>query len=132
MIDPSLQARTAAAIYARGETVTFSRWIGAPPSRTQSPAGGATVTAMVATYRADTIAARSAGYSASNVGAITEGDRFLIVMSADLEAAGFALPVQKGDQVELSLTGETLTVSRSDAHKRQIAGAIEIWAVGAQ
>ena len=102
MIDASMQADHARAIGARGQSVTFSRWIGAPPSRTQNPAGGATVTAMVATYQLDGRQAASAGYSASQIGSITEGDRFLIVMAADLTAAGFTLPVQKGDQAVLA------------------------------
>jgi hypothetical protein len=130
MTDQSLQARTASAIYGRGQSVTFSRWTGAPPNRTQNPSGGATVTAMVATYQPDGAAASAAGYGVSQVGSITEGDRFLIVMAADLTAAEFPLPVQKGDQIALSLTGETVTVTRADPHKRAIAGAIEVWVVG--
>lgn len=130
MVDVSLQARTAAALYRRGESVNISRWTGAAGSKVQSPSGGATVTAMVANYQADTTAAAAAGYSSSQPGSITEGERFVLAMAQDLTLGSFPLPVQKGDQIILSLTSEILIVTRADPHKRAIAGAIEIFAVG--
>jgi len=136
MPDASAQAQTKAAILYCGQPVTFQRLVGQAPSVTLSPSGGATVTAVVRDYLPDTTAEAATGYSASEVGAVTEGDRMLIVMAADLAAAGFPLPLQKGDRVvlqeadELPPAGETLTVTRVDARKRYFAGAIEVVAVG--
>jgi hypothetical protein len=131
MPDASAQALTKAAILYCGQPVTFQRLVGQPPSVTLSPSGGATVSAVVRNYLPDTTAEAASGYSASELGAITEGERLLIVMAADLAAAGFSLPVQKGDQVVLSgTTGELLVVTRADAQKRYFAGAIEVVAVG--
>jgi hypothetical protein len=131
MPDASAQALTKAAILYCGQPVTFQRLVGQPPSVTLSPSGGATVSAVVRNYLPDTTAQAASGYSASEVGAVTEGDRQLIVMAADLAAAGFPLPVQKGDQVVLSgTTGELLVVTRADAQKRYFAGAIEVVAIG--
>jgi hypothetical protein len=131
MPDASAQALTKAAILYCGQPVTFQRLVGQPPSVTLSPSGGAAVSAVVRNYLPDTTAEAASGYSASELGAITEGERLLIVMAADLAAAGFSLPVQKGDQVVLSgTTGELLVVTRADAQKRYFAGAIEVVAVG--
>ena len=136
MPDASAQALTKAAILYCGQQVTFQRLVGQPPSVTVTPSGGATVFANVRTYQPDTTAQAATGYSASRVGTITEGDRLLIVMACDLAAAGFPLPLQKGDRVvlqagdELPPAGETLTVTRVDAQKRSFAGAIEVAAVG--
>ena len=130
MISQGMAAATAAAIYRVGETVTFSRWTGGAPNGVQSPSGGAAVTAKVSTWAPDTTQTAASGLSASQVGSIPEGARFLLVMAADLAAAGFPLPVMKGDWAVLASTGEQLTITHSDPHKRQIAGAIEIWGVG--
>ena len=136
MPDASAQALTKAAILYCGQPVTFQRLVGQPPSVTLSPSGGAAVSAVVRNYLPDTTAEAASGYSASELGAITEGDRLLIVMACDLAAAGFPLPLQKGDRVvlqagdELPPAGETLTVTRVDAQKRSFAGAIEVEAIG--
>ena len=131
MPDTSAQALTKAALLYCGQPVTFQRPVGQPPSVTLSPVGGATVEAVVRGFNPDTTAEAASGYSASELGAITEGERLLIVMAADLAAAGFSLPVQKGDQVVLNgTTGELLVVTRADAQKRYFAGAIEVVAVG--
>ena len=79
-----------------------------------TPTDGATVFATVRNYQPDTTAEAATGYSASRVGAISEGDRLLIVMARNLAAADFPLPLQKGDRVvlqasdELPPAGETL------------------------
>ena len=130
-MDANAAAFTRAGILRVGQQVTFQRLVGQPPSVTLSPAGGAVVNAVVRNFNPDTTAVAASGYSASELGAIAEGDRMLIVMAADLAAAGFSLPVQKGDQVVLSgTTGELLVVTRVDAQKRYFAGAIEVVAVG--
>ena len=136
MPDASAQSLTKAAIQYCGQQVTFQRLVGQPPSVTVTPTDGATVFATVRNYQPDTTAEAATGYSASRVGAISEGDRLLIVMACDLAAADFPLPLQKGDRVvlqasdELPPAGETLTVTRVDAQKRAFAGAIEVAAIG--
>ena len=55
----------------------------------------------------------------------------ILVMAADLAAAGFPLPLQKGDRVVLQAAdetppaGEVLVLTRVDAQKRKLAGCIE-------
>jgi len=131
-INPHLQASHRAMILraSGGLQVTFQRVTGVAPSATVSPVGGATVTAIVRGYNPDGMASREAGYSAGNVGAITQGDRQILVMADELTAAGFTLPMQKNDQVIVSSTSELLTVTRVDMTKRAVAGCIEAYAVG--
>ena len=124
------QSATRAAIALAGQPVTFQRVTGVAPNATLTPANGASVTAVVRDYVLDTTADAQAGYSASQPGAITQGDRLFIVMAADLAAAGFPVPVQKGDQILIAASGELLSVVRVDAGKRYLAGAVEIFAAG--
>ena len=71
-----------------------------------------------------------AGLSASSPGAIGQNDRLVIVMAQDLSNAGFALPVVVGDQVTLPNSAEILAITRVDAYKRAVAGAIELTCAG--
>jgi hypothetical protein len=132
-LDPSAQAFTRQGIYLVGEAVTFQRAVGQPPNVTL--AGVTTVTAKVMTYAPDTTQQAATGYSASQIGNVTIGDRTIFVMSDDLAGGGFPLPVQKGDQVLLNDpvvgTGERLVVTQVDMAKRGFAGCIELKAIGA-
>ena len=102
--------------------VTFQRVTGAAPNVTIQ---SATVCALVRNYLPDGGAASQQGYAASQLGAVTVGERSFLVMASDLAAAGFPLPLQKGDNLLPADTGEKLTLTRVDAYKRAIAGAIE-------
>ena len=136
-VDPRSQAAHTRAIQRRGVPVTFQRLSGVAPNVTITPATGATVTAVVYDYAPDGSASSQAGYGAGEIGAITQGERKILVMASDLAGAGFPLPVQKNDRALVldSASGvmvEMLTVTRVDANKRAIAGAIELEAAGVQ
>ncbi len=134
--DPSAVAFTRTGVYFVGQAVTFSRPVGTAPNITLTPIGGVTVTAKVFVYAPDTTQEAATGYPASQIGAVTIGDRQVLVMTSDLVAGGYPLPVQKGDQIALSDplvgTGEVLVVTQVDMAKRAIAGCIEIKALGVQ
>ena len=123
-IDITAQTLTREAIYASagGAQVTFQRVSGAPPA---VKIISATVTALVRNYQPDGAASSQQGYSMSQIGAVTAGERSFLVMADDLAGAGFPLPLKKGDNLLPSDTGEKLTVTRVDPYKRAIAGAIE-------
>ena len=53
-------------------------------------------------------------------------------MTADLQNQAWPLPIQKDDKIFLFSNNELLSVTRVDASKRAIAGAIELQAVGVQ
>lgn len=113
-----------------GQPVTFQRLVGQAPNVTLSPANGATVTAVVKQYTPDTTQNSATGYSASQIGSVTVGDRTILVLASALADAGFPLPVKKGDQAVIVSTGETLSVVAVDAAKRFAAGCIELRAMG--
>ena len=123
-IDTRLEAMTRRAIYrAAGDAqVTFQRVTGAAPNVTILTA---TICALVRNYLPDSTAASQQGYSSGQVGGLTVGERSFLVMADDLANAGFPLPLQKGDNLLHADTGEKLTITRIDPHKRGIAGAIE-------
>ena len=85
----------------------------------------AEVVASIQSVAPDTMAPREAGYGAGNPGAITQDDRQLIVMAADLKGKRFPLPLRKNDRVIVKETGEAYTIARADPLKRAMAGAIE-------
>lgn len=128
-IDPNAQAAHELAVKTVGQSVTFGRQSGLAPHVTVT---SATVTAIVRDFVVDTTTTAASGYAASQVGSITEGDRQLIVMAQDLAAAGFPLPLQKGDTATIAATGEVLTIVRVDAAKRFMAGCIEAFGSGVQ
>lgn len=88
------------------------------------------VTAVVRDYLPDTTIVAQTGYSSAKPGAITQGDRMVILLADDLQALQFPLPVKKHDKIVLLATNDVLDVVDVDANKRAIAGAIEIKAVG--
>lgn len=118
------------ALRVAGQDVTFQRIVGVAPSATLEPPDGATVTAVVKEYIPDTTQNSATGWSASQIGSVTVGDRVILVMSKDLADAGFPMPVQKGDQAIIVCTGETLSIVSVDASKRFAAGCIELKAMG--
>lgn len=129
-IDRIWQGQHRAMIKMTGVAVTFRRLTGAAPNVTIVPAGGAAVTAIVRGYRPDRNVASEGGYSSGSVGALSMGDRQILVMADELTAAGFTLPLQKDDQVVITDTGEMLLIREPDSTKRAVAGCIEAWAVG--
>jgi hypothetical protein len=129
MIDPGAQAFTRLGIQIAGIAVRFERIVGfAPNAATTS----ASVIAIVRKYALDTVTISETGYASSKPGAIRQGDREVLVMAADLEAAGFPLPVKKNDRVVIEATGDTFSIITVDAYHRAMAGCIEIEAAGSQ
>lgn len=129
--NPALIANAAFAelgVQLAGVAVTFNRISGYAPNVTVI--ASASINAIVRAVTADTTEVAATGYSASQVGSISQDDRLVIVMAADLTAAGFPLPVMKGDQVVLPATSETLEVTKVDPYKRALTGAIEVTVTG--
>lgn len=106
--------------------VTFTRITGVAPNKVPV---SATVAAVVRNYMPDTTEVEQTGISSSKLGAITQGDRLIIVMADDLASAGFPLPLAKNDKVTVP-TGDQLTIVSVDAFVRSAAGAIELRATG--
>lgn len=129
-LDTRMQSMTARMIAkaAGGAQVTFQRVTGLAPNVTIV---SATVTALVRNYQPDGVAESQTGYSGSQVGAITLGDRQILVMASDLAAQNFPLPLKKGDNALVADTGEKLKLTRVDMTKRAIAACIEAYGVTA-
>lgn len=107
--------------------VTFTRNVGVAPNVTPATA---TVMAVVRDYLPDTESVARTGSTATKVGAITQGDRILIVMATDLANASFPLPLKKNDKATIVATGEELNIIAVDGTKRIAGGAIEVKASG--
>lgn len=126
-IDHGLASSSMRSIRRVGQSVTFERMIGFAPNVT-------TISANVLTAlrgkAPDTVEPRASGYGASQPGGLSETEREFLVMASDLAAAGFPLPLQRGDKIIITATGERLSVLRVDAGRRAIAGVIEITAAG--
>jgi hypothetical protein len=129
MTDPSAAAAYERALAVAGQTATFYRVTGQPPTAVKSPSGGATVTAVVRKIIPDASQAGAAGYSASQLGGVSQTDREILVMASDLSAAGFPLPVKKNDVVEIG-PGDRVVVVEVDAYTRAIAGCIVLSVAG--
>jgi hypothetical protein len=129
MMDASAEAFTRLGIQLVGIPVRFERVTGYAPNVVIT---SATVTAKVMKYALDTVTVAETGYTASKPGAVRQGDREVLVMAADLAAQGFPLPVVKSDRIIVADTGDTLNIIAVDAHKRAMAGCIEIDAAGVQ
>jgi len=127
-VDTRMREATRRAIYraSGGLLVTFSRVNGVAPNANTTRA---TVKAQVRNYKMDTREIGQEGFKPLTPGAITQGDREILVMADDLAAAGFPLPVEKGDKIEAQ-NGEKMHVVSTDALKRAVAGCIEIIAAG--
>src|ERR1700676_1342592 len=124
--DPAIVAayRRAFARLGLAISVTFKRETGFAPNPVTTVT--ANVTAIVRDYAPDPTSPRQEGYPSTRMGAITEGDRMVIVMASDLQAAGFPLPIRKNDRVVIVDTGDELNIVDVDAYKRATAGAIEL------
>ena len=72
------------------------------------------------------------GYASTKLGGISENDRQIILMTSDLQAARYPLPLRKNDKIIIVETGDELNIIEVDAYKREIAGAIELRAAGVQ
>ena len=126
-VNVAIREATRRAIYAAGGVqVTFTRVTGVAPNAVTK---SATVKAVVRHYKIDTRETGQEGFKPASPGAITQGDREILVMADDLAAGGFPLPVQKGDKIAAA-TGEKMHVISADALKRSVAGCIEIQAAG--
>lgn len=124
MVDLNAQAGYRRAIARTGETVTFQRISGQPgQGATILPIGGATVQAIVNSYQVE-----APVMGVKREGAITLGDRRIIVLADDLAQAGFPLPLRKNDRVVVQ--GETLNIETVDPSTRSFGGAIELRAKG--
>ena len=108
------------ALNRRGVAVTVRRITGEAPNTTTIDAS---VTAIVMDYLTKPPVA-----DVQPEGAITLGARNIILLTDDLAAANFPLPVQKHDKVVVA--GEELDVMSVDPNKRGIADAIELIAQG--
>lgn len=131
MRDPNALAGYRRALLRRGRQVIVRRISGAAPSTTVV---NAAVTAIVMDY-----VPKAPVASLQPEGAITLGARNVIVLSDDLAAENFPLPVAKNDKIVLNAdpallgTGngdEELNIMSVDPYKRGIAGAIDIVAEG--
>jgi len=122
MTDVSAQAALRNMIFSIGEMVTFQRVNGVAPSVIIIQAS---LMARVRGYNPETNEVSETGYASSQSGSITQTDRKVVVVSDDLAAAGFPLPVQKNDKVILG-DGTKSNVTEVDAHKRSFSGGIEI------
>jgi|GEM_PF-2376610 len=128
--DPAIVAAYTRAFARMGVavSVTIKRETGFAPGPVTTVT--ASVMAIVRDYQPDRPSASREGYSSSEVGGLTQGDRLVIVMTSDLQAASFPLPVRKNDRVVINATGDELNVVDVDAYKRAAAGAIELKAAG--
>lgn len=126
--DPSIVAAYRSAFARLGMTVevTFTRITGVAPHKVPV---SATVRAVVRNFMPNTTEVEQTGIADSKLGAISQGDRQMIVMAVDLAAKNFPLPLQKNDKVTLP-SGEELTVTAVDAYTRAAADAIELKATG--
>ena len=127
MIDPGLSASSRRAIQRVGQSVTFERIVGFAP---HAAILNVTVIAAIRGKAPDTAEPRASGYGASQPGGLSETERELLVTVSDLVAAGFPLPLQRGDKIIVTATGERLGILRLDAGRRLIAGVIEVTAAG--
>ncbi len=113
-MDVSAAARARASIDRVGHTVTFKRVVGKIPNHTTVTKD---VKAVVSGYKPEEL-----------VGGITAGSRKIIVSALALSAAGYAVPVVKGDYV-ISL-GKEMIVETVDLDHREYLGCYDIVATG--
>src|ERR1051326_1329354 len=107
MLNPNAQAAYQRARDRVGVPVTFQRVNGnAPNTNTVS----ANVVAVVRDYAPDFREVARTGYGSSSPGAITQGDREVIVLEQDLADQRFPLPVKKNDKIVVVGTGEQLNI----------------------
>ena len=125
MSDFGAQAAHAVAVATAGVAVVYARNTGLAPNVVTTSAD---INAIVRMMQPDSSSPAQDGLSASAPGQVNQDQRLLIVMAADLAAAGITLPTLRGDTITIPATGETLSVTRADPYKRAFAGAVEIQA----
>lgn len=123
--DPGIIAGYRRALARTGQQVTFIRANGFTPHVAEF---SATVMARVMSYTPDSSVVGRTDFSANKLGAITQGDRKIIVLEADLADAHFPLPLRKHDKAVVN--GETLDILQVDPNTREKGGAIELVAAG--
>jgi hypothetical protein len=121
MVDTNALAGYRRAIARAGQPVTFQRVTGQAPNVTT---GNYQVSAIFRAYQPTTAIGGTVVRSAE----ITEGLREFIVLSDDLSAAGFPLPLLKNDKIIVGT--EKFNITEVDPGTRIIAGAIQGKAVG--
>jgi hypothetical protein len=129
MFNPSAAAAIERAIERIGVSIQIQRTWGEPPSAYTFTV---TVDAIVQNVQPDGTAEGQAGLASSQMGAISQNDRLIILTAHSLWQSRFPLPVQKGDWIFLPLTSENFSVTKVDPYKREMAGAIELTATGVQ
>lgn len=132
--DPGMVAAYRDALDKAGVTVTVTRINGFAPNAVTVKAEN--IRAIVRADTPNTTETAQGGYATTRMGAMTEGDRVVILMAADLAALNFPLPVKKNDRITLFDDAgnevDVLNVTTVDAYKRAAAGAIELKAAGVQ
>ncbi len=143
MTNPNAVAGYKRAMAIRGRWVILRRVTGQAPN---AATFDATVNAIVTDYKTE-----APVMAVKREGAITQGGRNIIILTDDLTAARFPLPVKKNDklilledqaqgagQVAIVLAdgrtvyeGDQLNVTDPDPSKRRVAGAEDFMAVGA-
>lgn len=109
-------ARARASINRVGQVVSFRRMSSTLP---QSVVNQADVKATVAGYTPEEL-----------VNGITQGSRKIIVSRLDLEAAGFPVPLKKGDRAVLDGNRPT-TIESVDPDHREYMGCYDLVVSGA-
>lgn len=126
MSDPGIVAAYRRALARRGQPVLVRRVSGDAPNVATFDAA---VTAVVMDYapQGDVLAVKPEG-------GITQGDRLVILLTDDLAALQWPLPVQKNDKIvlldDVGNEVESLNVTKPDPYKRALGGAIELRAEG--
>ena len=113
MFNPSAAALLERAIERVGTQIQIQRKWGQPPSAYTFTVS---IPAIVQNAQPDGTAERQAGLASSQMGAISQNDRLVILMATALQSARVPLPVQKGDVVILPLTGDTFSVTKIDPY----------------
>jgi len=119
--DPSIVSAYRNAFARRAVPVVVERIIGFGASQTVI---AATVPGVVQGNTVSTSASARTDYAATEPGAISQGDREVLLLADDLEREAFPLPLAKNDRITLPGSSERLSISRLDPHTRALAGAI--------
>lgn len=132
MSDPNVVAAYRRAFVRCGVPVTVTRLNGQSPNIAKFEVE---VTAIVRNYTPDTTTVAETGFAASKVGAITQGDRMVILIAEDLAGLNFPLPMKKNDRITVrdpitNATVDVLNVTEVDPLKRAVGAAIELKAAG--
>ena len=126
--DPAATSFLQYALSITGLGVTLQRVTGYAPNVTVQ--ASASVKARILNLKADTTETSQAGLRAAAMGAIEQADRTVIVSAADLTAANYPLPVERGDQIILPDNNEILNVLLVDAYSHRFSSGLVLTVVG--